>query len=69
MCNEYYTLFKKKKMKLRYYRKGDFVGKNKIPLEIISENEVFLTESSDFAFVDTINGLCKILTYEDYDKL
>jgi hypothetical protein len=56
-------------MKLRYYRKGDFVGKNKIPLEIISENEVFLTESSDFAFVDTINGLCKILTYEDYDKL
>mmetsp|Transcript_66145 Transcript_66145/g.92006 ORF Transcript_66145/g.92006 Transcript_66145/m.92006 type:complete len:86 (-) Transcript_66145:157-414(-) len=49
-----------------YYRKTD-LNNSKIDLELISENEVFLTEHTDFIFVDTINGSCNILTYDDYD--
>jgi len=38
-------------------------------MDSISESEVFLTEHVDYAFVDCINGLCEVLTYEEYDNL
>lgn len=37
-------------------------------MEIFSENEVFLTSHKDITFVDSINGPCEILTYDEYDQ-
>ena len=56
---------------IRYFKKSDLPKSKKWEqiLETISENEVFLTETSDVTFVDCINGNCEIYSYEEYDKL
>ena len=37
-------------------------------LELISDNEVFLTDHCDYVNVDALNGKCNILTYQEYDE-
>ncbi|KRX02308.1 Zinc finger, FYVE/PHD-type [Pseudocohnilembus persalinus] len=52
-----------------YYKKSDIDSKYNNQKQNFSENEVFLTEHTDYALVDCINGKCDIITYDEYDQL
>jgi len=52
-----------------FYRKSDLPKKYNAYNKSISKYEVFLSTHRDFVMVDCINGVCQVLTLEDYDKL
>ena len=53
----------------RYYKKTDLPKKYEIYMDSISEHEIFATEHSDYAYIDTIDGLCKVLTFDEYNDV
>lgn len=52
-----------------YYKKSDLPKKYAAYMEHISDNEVFMTDHKDITSVECINGLCQVLTYDDYERL
>ncbi|EGR27488.1 hypothetical protein IMG5_195350, partial [Ichthyophthirius multifiliis] len=52
-----------------YYKKDELHKKFNNILNCISLNEIFETDHYDYTYVDCINGLCKIYSFEEYDKL
>jgi len=52
-----------------YSRKSDLPKNCYRLLNCFSDNEVFLTEQEDIVNVESINGACTIIPYEEYDKL
>jgi PHD-finger len=53
----------------RYYRRNDLkVAKFKDILTSISDFEVFESFHEDAILADTINGLCKVMSYKEYEE-
>lgn len=52
-----------------YYRKSDLPKKYSGFMDDISESEVFLTDHKDITSVECINGICSVLSYEEYEAL
>lgn len=38
-------------------------------MDSISDHEIFLTEHKDFAYIDTLDGSCKVLTFNEYNNV
>ena len=53
-----------------YYRKTDMNTKSLKPSEfvLISDYQVFPTNHYDFIYIESLNGKCEIISYDEYDS-